>query len=88
MGAGMTAKVIPIRGGEIVRILEEWLEQARKGDITAMAFAAIMEDGSTCEGWFGNLDECTTALYGALNIARDQYFHSRIEHYNESARVR
>jgi hypothetical protein len=83
----LTAEVIPIRGGEVVRVLEQWLEQARRGELVAVAFAAIV-DNRTCEGWFGRVDEHVVRLYGALNIARDQYFHSMIEHYDESSRSR
>jgi hypothetical protein len=82
----MTAKIVPIRGRELVSVIEEWLEQAKRGEITAMAFAAIMDSGDTCEGWAGNIDECTISLYGAVNVLRDGFFHKLIEHYSDADR--
>ena len=80
----MTAAIIPIRGGELVKVIEDWLAQARKGEITAIAFAAVMSDDAVCEGWVGDIDSCAVTLYGAINILRDGYFHDRIEHYSDS----
>jgi hypothetical protein len=82
----MTAKIIPIRGHELIPVLEDWLEQAKRGEITAIAFAAIMEGGDTCEGWAGRVDECCLALFAAINILRDGYFHQHIDHYSSSDR--
>lgn len=76
----MSAKIIPIRGHNLVPIIEEWLEQAKRGEIEAFAFAALMRDGSTCEGWLGDVDDCAVSLYGAINILRDGFFHENIEH--------
>jgi len=72
--------VTPIRGGELVPILEGWLDQARKGEIKAMSFAAVMDNDATCEGWVGNIDDCALLLFAAINIMRDGYFHDQIEH--------
>jgi hypothetical protein len=82
----VTAKVIPIRGHELIPVLEEWLEQAKRGEIKAMAFAAIMDDETTCEGWAGSVDQCCLALFAAINILRDGYFHQHIDHYSSSDR--
>jgi len=76
--------VTPIRGKELIPVLEDWLKRARAGEITALAFAAVMRDASIQEGWAGELDECAVVLYGAINILRDGYFHSRIEHYADA----
>jgi len=74
--------VTPIRGGELIPILEDWLDQARKGEIKAMSFAAVMNNDNTCEGWIGDIDSCSLLLFAAINILRDGYFHDRIEHYS------
>jgi len=74
------SNVVPIRGGALIPILEKWLEQAKRGEIKAMAFAATMSDETTCEGWFGEFDTCAVTMYGTINILRDAYFHDNIEH--------
>lgn len=76
----MSAKIIPIRGSELVPIIEEWLEQAKRGEIEAMAFVALVRDGPTCEGWIGEVEDCAVTLYGAINILRDGFFHANIDH--------
>jgi hypothetical protein len=80
-------EIVPfkIEERDLVKALEDWTERARKGEITALAFAAVMEDGSTYEGWSGNYGSCVITLYGAINILRDQYFHLKIEHYDRSS---
>jgi len=72
--------VVPIRGGAVIEILEDLLQQARKGEIEAIAFAIVNADQSLTEGWSGTIDTNVVAMYGAINILRDGYFHSSIEH--------
>lgn len=78
------SKVIPIRGRELVPVLEDWLERAKRGEITALAFAAVLEGDHFCEGWAGDIDSCSLSLYGAINVLRDGYFHQRIEHHSDA----
>lgn len=78
----MPPKVVPIRGRELVPVLEEWLEQAKAGELQAIAIAAVRHDKCCFEGWFGDVDRCAVTLYGAINILRDGYFHENIEHYS------
>lgn len=78
-----STRIVPIRGREIVAALEDWLEQARRGEIRAIAFAAVMREEVMHEGWVGEVDTCTVSLYGAINVLRDAFFHERIEHYSD-----
>lgn len=78
----MTASVIPIRGREMIPLIEDWLEKARNGEIVAMSFAAVLQDDVCCEGWAGDLDSCTLTLFAAINILRDGFFHQHIDHYS------
>ena len=80
------SNIVPIRGRELISILEEWLEQARKGEITCIAFAALMSDETCCEGWAGDFDENVLRLFGAINILRDGFFHQNVEHYSSCDR--
>lgn len=79
-------KVVPIRGRELVAIIEDWLEQAKRGEISVMAFAAVMEDDTCYEGWAGDLDGSTLKLFAAINILRDGFFHEKIDHYSSADR--
>ncbi len=80
--------VVPIRGRALIETLEQWLEQAKRGEVVAICFAAVMKDDGLCEGWAGNVDKCTMSLYGAVNVLRDQYFHMLIQHYDTSSRIK
>lgn len=82
----MTAKIIPIRNPGPVEALESLLERARRGEFKAIAFAAVLEDGCAAEGWAGKVDECTFALYGAINTLRDVFFHEHIDHFSDADR--
>jgi hypothetical protein len=76
------SKVVPIRGRELIPVLEDWLERAKQGEILALAFAAVLVDEACAEGWAGDVDNCAVTLYGAINVMRDGYFHQNIEHYS------
>lgn len=77
--------VISLHGKEIIPVLEEWIEQARKGELVALSFAAVMNDDTVCEGWMGNVDNHCVKMYGGINILRDAYFHMMIEHYDDAS---
>jgi hypothetical protein len=73
-----------LHNNDMIATIESWLEDAKKGELKAMAFAAIMDDDCICEGWTGEVDENTVLMYGAINILRDAYFHKKIEHESEA----
>jgi len=74
------SNIIPIHGHEMIPILESWLEQACKGEITCIAFAALMDDLTCHEGWIGDYEDNAVRLFGAINILRDGFFNLNIDH--------
>lgn len=80
--------IVPIRRRELIPIIEGWLEQAQRGEIKVMAFAAVMSDETCCEGWIGDHEDNAMLLYAAVNILRESFFHTHIDHYSDADRGR
>lgn len=74
------SKVIPIRGGGVVKLLEEILETARSGEIDSLAIVYITKNHEVAEGWCGAFDLDVFRMYGAINSLRDCFFHEEIDH--------
>jgi hypothetical protein len=45
-----------------------------------MAFVALMDDGTCCEGWLGDVDGQAMTLFAGINVLRDGFFHLNIDH--------
>lgn len=74
----MTEKVVHFKGRELIATLEEMLVQAKRGEISSMAYAVVRGNGSCVEGWTAGRD--TFTLFASINVLRDQYFHATIQH--------
>ena len=80
----MTDNIHPLRNGEIVPVIEDLLERAKRGEIVSLAYAGVCEDQATIEGVGGRIYDNAVLLNGAINILRDMYFHMHIEHYADA----
>jgi len=56
----------PTPADEAIRILEEALATARKGNVSAVAIAVVYRDGSTGDAW--SKPASTATLIGAVSV--------------------
>lgn len=61
---------------DIIQTLEGLLEEAREGNLEAIAFATLDSEGEASTGWSGVRDDALT--YGLINVLRDRFFMQNI----------
>lgn len=61
---------------DIIQTLEGLLDEAREGNLEAIAFATLESDGGASTGWSGVRDD--VEVYGLINILRDRFFMQNI----------
>lgn len=79
--------VVPFQNAEpdqdLIADIEQLLEEAKRGEVIAFAYAITKPDGTVATGWVGHGNGARHSLYAGVNLLSHRYAAAMIRENDE-----